>query len=56
MLQQEYSLYVYLLVGMLGAVAASLVCSRPAIWECAVTKSTVRLAGLEPADHRVGTA
>ena len=40
---------------MFPAFAASLECRRPAFWlERAVTISTVRLAGLEPADHHVG--
>ena len=41
---------------MLEAVATCFVRSRPAIWECAVTKPTVRPAGLEPADHLVAAA
>ena len=47
---------IYLLLGMLLAVAACFACRRPAFWECAVTKPTVRWAGLEPADHFVGAA
>ena len=39
---------------MLGTVATEPFCSCPAIWKCAVTFPTVRLAGLEPADHLVG--
>ena len=41
---------------MLDAVATCLACSRPAFWERAVAKPTVRLAGLEPADHLVAAA
>ena len=41
---------------MLFAVAIFLDCSRPAIWEGTVTLPTVRLAGLEPADHLVDAA
>ena len=41
---------------MLGTVATCFACRRPAFWECAVTKPTVRLAGLEPADHLVAAA
>ena len=41
---------------MLLAVSIFLHCSRPAIWEGTVTLPTVRLAGLEPADHLVGAA
>ena len=47
---------IYLLLGMLLAVAACFACRRPAFWECAVTIPTVRLAGLEPADHLVAAA
>ena len=45
-----------LLLGMLRAVATCFDRSRPAFWERAVTIPTVRLAGLEPADHLVGAA
>ena len=38
---------------MLDTVAACFKSSRPAFWECTVTKPTVRSAGLEPADHLV---
>ena len=41
---------------MLAAVATCFDCSRPALWECAVTKPTVRCAGLELADHLVGAS
>ena len=41
---------------MLAAVATCFDCSRPALWECAVTKPTVRCAGLESADHLVAAA
>ena len=41
---------------MLPAVASCLECRRPAFWECAVTKPTVRLAGLKLADPFVGAA
>ena len=44
-----------LLVGMFLAFPTKLDCRRPAFWlERAVTKPTVRAAGLEPADHLVG--
>ena len=39
---------------MLRAVATCFQRSHPACWKCAVTKPTVYLAGLEPADHQVG--
>ena len=41
---------------MLGTFATCFECRCPAFWECAVTKPTVRFAGLEPADHLVGAA
>ena len=41
---------------MLLAVSTCLDCRRPAFWECAVTKPTVRLASQELADHLVGAA
>ena len=45
-----------LFLGMLDTVATKLLCSCPAFCEGAVTLPTVRLAGLEPADHLVGAA
>ena len=47
---------VHLLAGMLAAVSACLVRSRPAFFDGTVTKPTVRLASLEPAHHLVGAA
>ena len=41
---------------MLPAVATCFDRRRPAFWKCAVTKPTVRCAGLEPADHLVAAA
>ena len=41
---------------MLSAVAAVLECRRPAFFQCAVTSTAVRDAGLEEADHLVGAA
>ena len=41
---------------MLGTAATCLACRRPAFWEGAVTKPTVRTAGFERAHHHVGAA